>query len=58
MISADTTFQIGDTVVYAMHGPGQITNIPTQTVEGASQDFYQIVLIEKRASIMGSATLG
>jgi len=52
MISADTTFQIGDTVVYAMHGTGQITNIPTQTVEGASQDFYQIVLTEKRGQVL------
>jgi CarD family transcriptional regulator len=52
MISADTTFQIGDTVVYAMHGPGQITNILTQTVQGAAQDFYQIILTEKRVQML------
>jgi CarD family transcriptional regulator len=52
MISANTTFQIGNTVVYAMHGPGQITNILTQTVAGAPQDFYQIVLTEKRGQVL------
>jgi CarD family transcriptional regulator len=52
MISADATFQIGDTVVYAMHGTGQITNILTQTVEGALQDFYQISLTEKRGQVL------
>jgi CarD family transcriptional regulator len=52
MISADTTFQIGDTVVYALHGTGQITNILTQTVTGTPQDFYQIVLTEKRGQVL------
>jgi CarD family transcriptional regulator len=52
MNSAHTTFQIGDTVVYAMHGIGQITNILTQTVEGAPQGFYQIVLTAKRGQVL------
>ncbi|HEY7494024.1 MAG TPA: CarD family transcriptional regulator [Candidatus Tectomicrobia bacterium] len=52
MISADTTFQVGDTVVYAMHGTGQIVDILTQTVEGTAQDFYRIVLTEKRGQVL------
>jgi CarD family transcriptional regulator len=52
MISAGTTFRIGDTVVYAMHGTGQISNILTQTVEGTPQEFYQIILAEKRGQVL------
>ena len=39
-----TTFDIGETVVYAMHGIGRVTDIVTKTVEGPPQRFYQIAL--------------
>ena len=44
MTSAEATFHIGDTVVYAMHGIGQIKTIVTRTTEGRAQGFYQIEL--------------
>jgi RNA polymerase-interacting CarD/CdnL/TRCF family regulator len=39
-----TTYYIGETVVYAMHGIGRVSDIITRTVEGPPQRFYQITL--------------
>jgi CarD family transcriptional regulator len=52
MISEETTFRIGETVVYAIHGTGQIINILTRTVEGVPQHFYQIVLTKNRGQVL------
>ena len=44
MTSAEATFHIGDTVVYAMQGIGRIKDITTRTTEGRQRDFYHIEL--------------
>jgi hypothetical protein len=43
-MSAEATFHIDDTVVYAMQGIGRIKTIVTRATEGRLQDFYKIVL--------------
>jgi RNA polymerase-interacting CarD/CdnL/TRCF family regulator len=44
MTSAEATFHIGDTVVYAVQGIGRIKSIVTRTAAGRQQGFYQIEL--------------
>jgi len=62
MTSAEATFHVGDIVVYAMQGIGQIKNIVTRTTEGRQQDFYQIELEKNKGEVLVSvedaATLG
>ena len=48
MTSAEATFHIGDTVVYAMQGIGRIKDITTRTTEGRQRDFYHIELGKTR----------
>jgi len=52
MTSAEATFHTGDTVVYAMHGIGQIKNIVTRTTEGRQQGFYQIELKKNKGEVL------
>jgi CarD family transcriptional regulator len=52
MTSAEATFHIGDTVVYAMQGIGRIKNIVTRTTEGRPQGFYQIVLEKNKGEVL------
>ena len=52
MTSAEATFHIGDTVVYAMHGIGRIKTIVTRTTEGRPQGFYQIELEKNRGGVL------
>jgi CarD family transcriptional regulator len=52
MPSAEATFHLGDTVVYAMHGIGRIKNIVIRTTEGRVQDFYQIVLEKNKGEVL------
>lgn len=52
MTSAEATFHIGDSVVYAMHGTGQIKNILTRTAEGMPRSFYQIVLEKNKGEVL------
>jgi RNA polymerase-interacting CarD/CdnL/TRCF family regulator len=52
MTSAEATFHIGDTVVYAMQGIGRIKNIVTRTTEGRQQGFYQIELEKNKGEVL------
>jgi CarD family transcriptional regulator len=52
MTSAEATFHIDDTVVYAMHGIGRIKNIVTHTTEGRPQSFYQIELEKNKGEVL------
>jgi len=52
MTSAEATFHIGDTVVYAMHGIGRIQDIITRTTEGRPQGFYQIALEKNKGEVL------
>jgi CarD family transcriptional regulator, regulator of rRNA transcription len=52
MTSAEATFHLGDTVVYAMHGIGRIKNIVIRTTEGRAQGFYQIVLEKNKGEVL------
>ena len=52
MISAEATFHIGDTVVYAMQGIGRIKNIVTHTTEGRQRGFYQIELGKNKGEVL------
>src|SRR5262249_35890395 len=52
MTSAEATFHIGDTVVYAMHGIGRIKTIVTRTTEGRIQGFYQIELDKNKGEVL------
>jgi CarD family transcriptional regulator len=52
MTSAEATFHIDDTVVYAMQGIGRIKNIVTRTTEGRPQDFYQIGLEKNKGEVL------
>src|ERR1043165_9683427 len=52
MTSAEATFHIGDTVVYAMQGIGRIKNIVIRTTEGRAQGFYQIVLEKNKGEVL------
>src|SRR5919198_5327218 len=52
MTSAEATFHIGDTVVYAMQGIGRIKTIVTRTTEGRQQGFYEIVLEKNKGEVL------
>src|SRR5213592_3699180 len=52
MTSAEATFHIGDTVVYAMQGIGRINNIVTSTTDGRPQGFYQIGLEKNKGEVL------
>ena len=52
MTSAEATFHIGDTVVYAMQGIGRIEDITTRTVGGQQQGFYQIELEKNKGEVL------
>jgi len=52
MTSTEAAFHIDDTVVYAMHGIGQIKNIVTRITEGRQQGFYQIDLEKNKAEVL------
>ena len=52
MTSAEATFHIDDTVVYAMQGIGRIKNIVTRTTEGRPQGFYQIELEKNKGEVL------
>ena len=52
MTSAEATFHIGDTVVYAMQGIGRIEDITTRTVGGRQQGFYQIELEKNKGEVL------
>jgi CarD family transcriptional regulator len=52
MTSAEATFHIGDTVVYAMHGIGRINSSVTRTTEGRPQEFYQIGLEKNKGELL------
>ena len=52
MTSAEATFHLGDTVVYAIHGIGRIKNIVIRTTEGRVQDFYHIVLEKNKGEVL------
>jgi CarD family transcriptional regulator len=52
MTSAEATFHIADTVVYAMHGIGRIKNTVTRPTEGRPQGFYQIVLEKNKGEVL------
>ena len=52
MTSAEATFHIGDTVVYAMQGIGRIKDITTRTTEGRQRDFYQIELGKNKGEVL------
>jgi CarD family transcriptional regulator, regulator of rRNA transcription len=52
MTSAEATFHIGDTVVYAMQGIGRIKNIVTRTAVGRQQGFYQIELEKNKGEVL------
>jgi RNA polymerase-interacting CarD/CdnL/TRCF family regulator len=60
MTSAEATFHIDDTVVYAMQGIGRIKNVVTRTAEGRQQGFYQIELDKGGVlvPVADAATLG
>jgi RNA polymerase-interacting CarD/CdnL/TRCF family regulator len=60
MSSAATPFNIGDAVVYAMHGTGQIKDLLTRTTAGGPQRFYHIVLVkgEVLVPVEDASTLG
>jgi RNA polymerase-interacting CarD/CdnL/TRCF family regulator len=60
MTRTDTTFHIGDTVVYVMYGTGRIKDILTRATEGRPRCFYQIVLEkgEVLVPVEDAATLG
>jgi CarD family transcriptional regulator len=45
-------FHIGDKVVYAMHGMGQVTDILSRTVEGISKDFFHVVLEKNKGEVL------
>jgi len=52
MTSAEATFHIGETVVYAMQGIGRIDNITTRTVGDRQQGFYQIELEKNKGEVL------
>ena len=52
MPSAEATFHIDDTVVYAMQGIGQIKTIVTRATEGRLQAFYKIVLEKNNGEVL------
>ena len=52
MTSAEATFHIDDTVVYAMQGIGRIKNTVTRTTEGRQQGFYQIELEKNKGEVL------
>ena len=52
MTSAEATFHIGDTVVYAMQGIGRIKDITTRTTEGRQRDFYHIELGKNKGEVL------
>src|SRR5262245_24836939 len=52
MTSAEATFHIDDTVVYAMQGIGRIDNITTRTVGGRQLGFYQIELEKNKGEVL------
>ena len=52
MPSAEATFHIDDTVVYAMQGVGRIKTIVTRATEGRQQGFYQIVLEKNKGEVL------
>ena len=52
MTSAEATFHIGDTVVYAMQGIGRIKDITTRTAVGRQQGFYQIELEKNKGEVL------
>jgi len=52
MTSAEATFHIGDTVVYAMQGIGRIKSIVTRTTEGRQRGFYQIELEKNKGEVL------
>jgi len=52
MTSAEATFHIGDTVVYAMQGIGRIKNTVTRTTEGRQRDFYQVELEKNKGEVL------
>jgi CarD family transcriptional regulator len=52
MTSDTVTFQIGDKVVYAMHGAGQVKNILTRTIEGILRPFYHVVLDKSKGEVL------
>ena len=52
MTSAEATFHIGDTVVYAMQGIGRIKNIVIRTTEDRQRGFYQIVLEKNKGEVL------
>ena len=62
MTSAEATFHIDDTVVYAMQGIGRIKNIVTRTTEGRPRGFYQVGLEKNKGEVLvpvdGAAALG
>jgi CarD family transcriptional regulator len=62
MTSKGTTFQIGDKVVYAMHGTGQVKGILPRTLGDAVQHFYRVALDKNRGEVLLSvdqaSTLG
>ena len=52
MTNAETTFHIGDTVVYGMQGTGRIHNILTRTIEAVPRHMYEIVLEKNRGEVL------
>ena len=52
MPSAEATFHIYDTVVYAMQGIGRIKTIVTRATEDRLQDFYKIVLEKNNGEVL------
>jgi CarD family transcriptional regulator len=52
MTSAEATFHIGDTVVYAMQGIGRIKSIVTSPAEGRQQGFYQVELKKNKGEVL------
>jgi RNA polymerase-interacting CarD/CdnL/TRCF family regulator len=51
-MSAEASFHIDDTVVYAMQGIGRIKTIVTRATEGRLQDFYKIVLEKNKGEVL------
>lgn len=54
-MSIESTFHIGDKIVYPLHGSGQVENIFTRAIEGSPQRFYQIILEKNQAAVLLSA---
>ena len=52
MTSAEATFHIGDTVVYAMYGIARIKTTVIRTTEGRAQGFYQIELEKNKGEVL------